>query len=155
MLAAYSAGEQIVGRATIETVADNLDLLPRREALIEAESAAGDAPQSTVIRPEAQDEMRIGEERRESIKPRTFTETFNVEDALAHRPMNGNGKGSPAANGNGHAANNGNGNGHVVEKAPVPVTNGYPDGRGLEFEEYTDDEVSLELEELIQSFDKF
>lgn len=33
MLAGYAAGEKIIGRQIIENVADNLDLLPRKEAL--------------------------------------------------------------------------------------------------------------------------
>lgn len=71
MLAAYSAGEQVVGRQMIETVAENLDMLPRRDSLIAAERAF-DAMQGRVMRPSAQEEIWDGAARTEAVKPRMF-----------------------------------------------------------------------------------
>ncbi len=53
MLAAYSAGEQFIGRQIIETVAENLDMLPNNDALIAASTSFGQMSGS-VIRPEAE-----------------------------------------------------------------------------------------------------
>jgi general secretion pathway protein A len=39
MIASYAANEQIIGRAVIEEVADNLDLLPDKEALLASDKA--------------------------------------------------------------------------------------------------------------------
>ncbi|HLM01165.1 MAG TPA: AAA family ATPase, partial [Pyrinomonadaceae bacterium] len=58
MLAGYAAGEQIISRAIIEEVAENLDLLPRREPLLAGERKfenVGVAPR--VLTPEAREEL--------------------------------------------------------------------------------------------------
>src|SRR5205823_10765514 len=39
MLAAYSAGEQVIGRQIIEEVAENLDMLPRKDSMLAADAA--------------------------------------------------------------------------------------------------------------------
>ncbi len=41
MIAAYAANEKTIGRAVIEEVAENLDLLPNKEALLASDKAAG------------------------------------------------------------------------------------------------------------------
>jgi general secretion pathway protein A len=88
MLAAYAAGEQIIGRQIIEEVADNLDLLPRREALL-ANDKAVEAPASArVLTSKAREELWNNQTRTEKPKPMFKTET---------PPTNG------SANGNGHA----------------------------------------------------
>lgn len=71
MLAAYSAGEQVIGRQIIEAVAENLDMLPRKDNLLAADRAF-DIPSGRVIRSEAQDDMWNGAARTEAVKPRVF-----------------------------------------------------------------------------------
>jgi general secretion pathway protein A len=88
MIAAYSAGERTIGRHIIEAVADNLDMLPRKDALI-ASDAALDAPSGRVLRSEARDEIWNGQARVEATKPRMFS-----HDA-------------PSANGNSNGGSNG------------------------------------------------
>ncbi|MEO7658164.1 MAG: AAA family ATPase [Pyrinomonadaceae bacterium] len=94
MLAAYSAGEQVIGRQIIEKVAENLDMLPRKDNLIAADMAQ-DAPNPRVLRSEASDDLWKGQARTEAVKPRVFK----------------NGGPRPAANSNGY----GNGSGLVFE----------------------------------------
>ncbi|MEQ1604208.1 MAG: AAA family ATPase [Pyrinomonadaceae bacterium] len=71
MLAAYSAGEQVIGRQIVEAVAENLDMLPRRDNLIAAEKAF-DVASSRVLRADAKDEIWNGAARSEAVKPRMF-----------------------------------------------------------------------------------
>lgn len=92
MLAAYSAGEQIIGRQIIEKVAENLDMLPRKDNLIAADAAL-DAPNARVMRSDARDDLWNGQARTESVKPRVFkTENDNP---------NTNGGSNGYSNGNG------------------------------------------------------
>lgn len=63
MLAAYAAGEQVIGRAVIEEVADNLDLLPRNENLPE-QLKASDVPSAQILSPQGRDEMWSGSQPR-------------------------------------------------------------------------------------------
>ncbi|MGE3465728.1 MAG: ExeA family protein [Pyrinomonadaceae bacterium] len=73
MLAAYSAGEQVIGRGTIEAVAENLDMLPRNESVTASESAHN-APNGRVLKPGAREDLWQGQARTESVKPRVFAE---------------------------------------------------------------------------------
>ncbi len=57
MLAAYAAGEQVIGRQIIEEVADNLDLLPRNEALLASEKAAEKVRSANVLKSEGREEI--------------------------------------------------------------------------------------------------
>jgi len=122
MLAAYSAGEQVIGRQIIEAVADNLDMLPRTDALLAADAML-DLPASFAMRPEARDEMWSGQQRNEAIKPRMFR---------------------PEAELNGHSNGHSNGNSNG---------NGYSNGEDFSFED--DEEVRLEIEQLVGTFNKF
>lgn len=88
MLAAYAAGEQIIGRQIIEDVADNLDLLPRKDALLASEQAVENVGSSRVLTTEAREELWNNQARAEKPKPMFKTET----------PQNG---GSTNGNGNG------------------------------------------------------
>ena len=128
MLAAYSAGEQVIGRQIIEQVAENLDMLPRNESVQASESVL-DNPGSRVMRPETREDLWNGAARTEAVKPRVFTDEPPTENGHANRHTNGHS--------NGHA------NGHSTD-----YTN------GLVFEDM-DDEVSLELDELVSSYHKF
>lgn len=136
MLAAYSAGEQVIGRQIIEQVAENLDMLPRKDALIAADAAldAQQAPNGRVLRPEARDDIQNGQLRNESVKPRVFTEDLPM---AASRPTI-NGRGNGNGNGRSNGYENGYSNGH---------SNGYTNG-GLVFEDVEDD-VHLEIDEII------
>lgn len=130
MLAAYSAGEQMIGRQIIEAVAENLDLLPRKDAL-HAADIAFDQPGGQVLRTETSDDLWQGQQRTESVKPRIFSSDLTAEYG------NGNG------NGNGSGRENGNGSG-----------NGSSNRGGLIFEDL-DDEVDLEIGSLTSTFGKF
>lgn len=138
MLAAYSAGEQVISRQIIETVAENLDLLPRKEALALAD-AVHDAPNGGVLLPTAQEEMWQGQARNASVKPRVFNEDTIRENGNGHANGYANGNGSGRVNGNG----NGNGNGQSYTK-----------GRPLTFEA-VDDDVNLEIGSSRPTFHKF
>jgi general secretion pathway protein A len=84
MLAAYAAGEQIISRQIIETVAENLDLLPNKEALHATEKAADKVVAARVLKPEAREELWNNQTRSEQ-RPKTF-QTENVNGST-----NGNG----------------------------------------------------------------
>ena len=137
MLAAYSAGEEVIGRQIIEEVANNLDMLPRNDALLAAEAIL-DVPTSKVLRSDATEEIADGQARHEAIKPRVFAPDFELP---TQRAANGNGNG----NSNGHS--NGQSNGHSNGDSK-----GHENGNGLHFEE---DDVSLEIEEFVSSFNGF
>jgi hypothetical protein len=93
MLTAYAAGEQIIGRQIIEEVADNLDLLPRRDSLLANEKALDAAPSGSVLTTEAREELWSAQKYAEQPKPRTF-QTENP-------PVNGNLNGNSNGNSNG------------------------------------------------------
>ena len=96
MLAAYAAGEQIIGRQIIEEVADNLDLLPRKDVLFANEKAVENVSSARVLTAEAREELWNNQARAEKAKPMFKTE---------RPPTNGN------ANGNGNGNSNGASNG--------------------------------------------
>jgi len=76
MLAAYAAGEQIVSRQIIETVAENLDLLPNKEVLRASEKASETVASARVLKPEAREELWNNQ--RNEQRPKTFqTENAN------------------------------------------------------------------------------
>ena len=74
MLAAYAAGEQIIGRQIIEEVADNLDLLPRKDALLANEKAVENVSSARVLTSEAREELWTNQARAEKPKPMFKTE---------------------------------------------------------------------------------
>lgn len=57
MLSGYAAGEQIIGRQIIEDVADNLDLLPRKENVVVHEKPIENVGSSRVLTAEAREEL--------------------------------------------------------------------------------------------------
>ncbi len=91
MLAAYAAGEQIIGRQIIEEVADNLDLLPRKDVLLMNEKAVENVSSARVLTAEAREELWNNQARAEKAKPMFKTEK---------PPTNGNGNSNGASNGN-------------------------------------------------------
>jgi general secretion pathway protein A len=74
MLAAYAAGEQIIGRQTIEEVADNLDLLPRNDTLLANDKATESVTSARVLTSEAREELWNNQARAEKPKPMFKTE---------------------------------------------------------------------------------
>ncbi len=95
MLAAYAAGEQIIGRRIIEDVADNLDLLPRREALLTNEKTLENVGSSRVLTSEAREELWNNQARTEKPKP-----MFKAEKPPVNSNSNGNGNGNSNVNSN-------------------------------------------------------
>lgn len=142
MLAAYAAGEQVIGRQVIESVAANLDMLPRNESIAAADKVL-DAPESRVMKPESRDDLWEGQTRTESVKPRVFTTDPPVMPGQGS--VNGYSNGTAMGTGNGDESRNGNGNSD---------TNGYANGNGLVFHDL-DDDVSLEIDSLIGSYQRF
>ena len=88
MLAAYASGEQIIGRQLIEEVADNLDLLPRKDSLLAAEKTGETPASARVLTSEAREELWNNQARAEKPKPMFKTET---------PPVNGSGHSHAAA----------------------------------------------------------
>jgi len=89
MLAAYAAGEQIIGRQIIEEVADNLDLLPRKDALLANEKAVENVSSARVLTSEAREELWNNQARAEKPKP-----MFKTEKPPTNGSSNGNGGGN-------------------------------------------------------------
>lgn len=86
MLTAYAAGEQIIGRQIIEEVADNLDLLPRNDALLANEKTVEEVGSSRVLTAEAREELWNNQARVEKAKP-----MFKAEKPQTNVSANGNG----------------------------------------------------------------
>jgi hypothetical protein len=141
MLAAYSAGQQLIGRGIVEEVAEGLDMLPRHELTKIAEAAQDQlGVPGRIMKPESMDDLSTGRERHEAIKPREF-----APDPPKNANGNGNGHATTAVpqvkiqqpaqgNGNGNRNGNGNGNGHHTNNGVKPY-------RPLE-----DDEILLEID---------
>ena len=73
MLAAYAAGEQIIGRQIVEEVADNLDLLPRNEQLLASEKPIEKVRSAGVLTNEAREELWKNQSRVEAVNnPKRF-----------------------------------------------------------------------------------
>ena len=69
MLAAYANGEQIIGRHIIDSVADNLDLLPEQEAI--GNNAKGKVSSARVLKPQVRDELWNNQSRTEPVAPKS------------------------------------------------------------------------------------
>ncbi len=113
MLAAYAVGEQIIGRQIIEEVADNLDLLPSKDALIINEKAVEKVGSARVLTAEAREELRNNQNRVEANTPKKF----------------------PANATNGNRNGNGNGNGNSNGKSIPRPFDDLDDEINLEIEE--------------------
>lgn len=93
MLAAYSAGEEVIGRQIIESVAENLDLLPYNETLVPAEVVL-DAPNGRVLRANAADDLWKGQARTEAVKPRVFRDELRSQNGYSNGHSNGHSNGN-------------------------------------------------------------
>ncbi len=57
MIAAYAAGDQIIGRKTVESVAENLDLLPDRDGVLPSDRPVESVRSARVLTPVGHDEL--------------------------------------------------------------------------------------------------
>jgi len=120
MLTAYAAGEQIIGRQIVEEVADNLDLLPRNEALLASEKTTAKIGSPGILTSEAREELWSNQLRAEApVKPKNF-------------------QSEPVVNGNGQSAK--------TNTAATANGNGAP--KQQKQSAIDDDEISLELDEV-------
>lgn len=87
MLAAYSAGEQVIGRQIIEAVAENLDMLPRNDSMMP--DRAFDVPTSRVMRADTKDDLWNGAARTDAVKPRMFKKEMEPEKPRSEGYTNG------------------------------------------------------------------
>ncbi len=90
MLAAYAAGEQIVGRKIIEDVAENLDLLPAKGEAISRDRSIEEVTSARVLTPEARDELWNNQSRVENQR------SAFKQDAPAKNSGYDNGGSAPA-----------------------------------------------------------
>jgi len=113
MLAAYSAGQQLIGRSLIEEVAVNLDMLPRHEFNRIAEAAQDQLGMpASVLKPEAMADLSEGVVSDGAIELQEFATSVPTVSDSSNGHSNGNGSILQLPNGNGHAKKNGNGNGN-------------------------------------------
>jgi general secretion pathway protein A len=102
MLAGYAAGEQIIGRHTIEDVADNLDLLPRKENVVVHEKPLENVGSARVLTAEAREELWNNRARLDNnsttnsnnsnstsnVKPfQSNAQSVNGNNAIKHNPF--------------------------------------------------------------------
>jgi hypothetical protein len=90
MLAGYAAGEQIIGRAVIEEVADNLDLLPRRDSLLASDQRIENIGSARVLTDEAREELWNPKPRVEPAKPKMFQTEAKAASGATNGATNGN-----------------------------------------------------------------
>jgi hypothetical protein len=96
MIAAYAAGEEVIGRAVIEEVADNLDLLPRNENMLGADKKpeVSNASAARLLTDEGREDLWNSQTR---VQQASNVKKFNAQSTVGY--ANGNTNGS--ANGNG------------------------------------------------------
>ncbi len=98
MLAAYGTGDNIIGRAVVEEVADNLDLLPRNEVLPVVEKPLEKISSGGMFTAEAREELWQNQSRAEMSSARSKaaedsrTEAKKFESKTPRDKPNGNGK---------------------------------------------------------------
>lgn len=93
MLAGYAAGEQIIGRQIIEEVADNLDLLPRKENFIANEKPIENVGSARVLTAEAREELWNNRNRLEgnsNTNSNNSNTSSNVKQFQSNAQTNGN-----------------------------------------------------------------
>ncbi len=95
LIAAYAAGEQVIGRQIIEDVADNLDLLPRREMLKATEKLVENVQSARVLTAEAREELWKNQTRVEPTNTKKFQSEISNGNGSGNGNSNGNGKSKP------------------------------------------------------------
>jgi general secretion pathway protein A len=85
LLTAYAAGDSVVSRQVVEEVADNLDLLPRNEAILAGEKPAEKITSGGILTAEAREELWNNQSRAEAVKKPKKSQIKLATD-------NGNGK---------------------------------------------------------------
>jgi len=96
LLAGYASGEQVIGRQIIEQVAENLDLLPDRDALVMQEQRSENVSSSRVLKAEAREELWGGSQARVEHAPKTAPKTNGASAAGAGQNGGGaNGRKDP------------------------------------------------------------
>lgn len=95
LIAAYAAGEQVIGRQIIEDVADNLDLLPRREMLKATEKQVENVQSARVLTAEAREELWKNQTRVEPTNTKKFQSEISNGNGNGNGNSNGNGKSKP------------------------------------------------------------
>ena len=85
MLTAYAAGEDLIGRHVIEEVAENLDLLPPKDAGLADDKLVETVATSSILTAEAQEELWSGNKEKKAKKSSNGKKKAN----------NGNGKSVP------------------------------------------------------------
>ncbi len=95
LLTAYAAGDPVVSRAVVEEVADNLDLLPRNEAVPVNVKPAEKVTSGGVLTAEAREELWSNQSRAEAAakpkKPETKIANGNGNGTKKHKPFNNSG----------------------------------------------------------------
>jgi general secretion pathway protein A len=87
MLAAYAAGETIIGRQIIEEVADNLDLLPRKDSFMTGGKSPEMVNSARALSPETLNELGQSQNLAEQPKLKTSEPEKSVQNGTS----NGNG----------------------------------------------------------------
>jgi general secretion pathway protein A len=80
MLSAYAAGQLIIGRQIIEEVADNLDLLPRKEEIISKVENREEIGSARVLTPEAREELWNNQSRVRSVQKKSAFKSDKADD---------------------------------------------------------------------------
>lgn len=140
MIAAYAAGEQIIGRSIIEEVADNLDLLPRNEKLLASEKPVEAPTTARILTAEAREELWSNQNR--------TAQNSNVKKFSAVKSngnSNGNVNGSSNGYSNGHSNGNSNGSSKIHSNGNA---NGNANSNGKPKPIESDDEITLEIGEV-------
>ena len=86
MLSAYAAGDQIIGRQTIEEVADNLDLLPEQQEIVVDTAGNENVSSARVLTPQAREELWNNQARANAVKPK---KAFKTPEKPASKSANG------------------------------------------------------------------
>lgn len=93
LLSAYAAGDNIIGRAVVEEVADNLDLLPRNEALFVKEKPVEEVASGGMFTAEAREELWQNQSQAETVAKTKKSEN-KTRSKKSENKTSGNGNGS-------------------------------------------------------------
>ncbi len=77
MLSGYAAGEQIIGRQIVEVVAENLDMLPRKEQFLASETKPETTGSARILTAEGREELSGNRHRTEPTRTSAFAKDPN------------------------------------------------------------------------------